>query len=729
MRRSSLFAVPTVAAVVATFAVAAPAHASGNSYTWIGSAFSSGGDNTSWTDSRNWSPAGVPGTGDSVAIDSPDASHCTAHVDSIPTVTLAALAISQNPDRCGVSITGGDITVTGTFSWDGGDIATPITLSAGASGSVSGANSRLNDLSADMTVAGSLTLSGLTGSGASNTGALRIDDPKHLHIESGATLISNGTNNITELACCVTPAKVVNDGTLEVDGGDFDVSAVEVDQNGVLKTVSGGRLVTDGAPLTAANGASYTGNGGWFIENGARAKLSGTQTLGAGFHLELGGLDVGADADLGGTAIFAGTGTIDWTGGTIEGNFTIGHGVHLLASGVHLNNGRRVLSGQDGQNGFVASTVTNHGTMTFTNGATVGTGGPAHLVNASDGTISIAPGVVFASGSCCVNPDQFVNHGTVVVPTGTTTAAAELDNIAYKSTGTTTVAGDRQLLLSGGATGQLAGAALTGSGRLVVAAPVSVSGTNSIATHATLLLQTHGSLNGTSTLDGAGALRWTGGTMSGAVVIAVGGGTSVSGADQKVIANINGGSQPSKVTVKTHLSVADGTSTQHDAVIIGTSTLTLAGSTTVGTFVDLYGGKLINSGTLTVEPGTVERDGSASTVNQGTVKLAAGATFQSIGTYTQTTGGTLAVHLAAHAHGLLSVQGMVALHGTLAATDDGSYNPAVGKKVQVVASSSVTATPSCVTTSGAGSTSRHWAAGANANGLDLTRKPGARQHC
>src|SRR5262249_35106544 len=166
--------------------------------------------------------------------------------------------------------------------------------------------------------------------------------------------------------------------------------------------------------------------------------------------VELGGLAVGANAYLGGTATFAGTGTIDWTGGEIEGNLTIGHAVHVVASGVHLNSGRRLLSGLDDLNGGIPATVTNHGTMTFANGASVGTGGPAGLVNASDGTISIAPGVVFASGSCCLNPDQFVNHGHVSVPSGTTTAPAELDNIVYKSTGTTSVAAARQLLLTGG---------------------------------------------------------------------------------------------------------------------------------------------------------------------------------------------------------------------------------------------------------------------------------------
>ena len=734
MRRPSLFAVPAAVLLAVSFAVAEPAHASGTSYTWIGSSANSGGDNHSWTDSKNWSPGGVPGTGDSVTIHSPDASHCTAHVDNIPTVSLAGLSITQDPTLCGVSMTPASdanvVTVTGSFNWNGGAISTQLDLAAGSVGAISGSSGPLNDLAASVTVAGSLTLNGLTGSsGASNSPVLRIDDPQTVTIAAGGTLTSNGLNNIFPLACCVTPAKIVNHGTINVDTADLTVSGVEVDQEGTLHASSGGRLVSIGAPLTAATGASYTGTGGWFIEDGAAATLSGTQTLGADFHLELGGIDVDANATLGGTATFAGTGTIDWTGGTIEGNFTVGHGVHVLASGAHPFNGHRVLSGVDGLNGNLPSTLTNHGTMSFANGATVGTGGPAHLVNASDGTISIAPGVDFASGSCCVNPDQFVNHGTVTVPTGTSGTPAELDNIAYKSTGTTSVASGRQLLLSGHAPGLLSGSTVAGSGTLAVATPMSVSGTNSVTSHTKLLLEVGGSLNGTSALNGAGSLAWTGGNFSGAVTVAVGGGTTVSGTDQKAIVNVNGGSQPSKLTFTSHLAVAAGTSANHTGIDIGLSTLTLDGSTTVGNYVDLYGGKLINAGTLTIRPGTVERDGSATTVNQGTLSLAAGATLHSFGTYSQTSGGKLALHLGAHGHGLLSVSGTVALHGTLAALDDGSYNPAVGKKIEVVVSPSVTASPSCVITSGAGSSTRHWDASTSATGVVLTRRSGAHRQC
>ena len=243
MRRLSTFVVLSAVAVAASFAVAVPARAGGTSYLWIGSS-NPAGDNHSWTDHNNWSPQGVPGAGDSVSIDSPSPSIASAHVDNIPTVTLASLSVSENPTRLTVSISGGNLTVSDTFTWNGGTISTPITLGASASGTVSGSNQRLSVLDAHMTVNGTLTLSGLIqGTG---DGELKINAQKVLDIASGATVTSSGTNTITFSACCVNPAKVVNEGTIAVDGGDLEIAAVELDQNGTVSALSGGRLVTDG---------------------------------------------------------------------------------------------------------------------------------------------------------------------------------------------------------------------------------------------------------------------------------------------------------------------------------------------------------------------------------------------------------------------------------------------------------------------------------------------------
>lgn len=789
VRRLTYLVVLVAAAVMAASWAAVPAFASGTSYTWIGASNNSGGDNHSWTDERNWQPTGVPGTGDSVIITAPAPNYCTAHIDNVPTATLAGLSISQSPALCGVSINGGSLTVTGTFAWNGGVIATPLTLASGAAGSISGSNSRLNELSANLDVAGTLVLSGGSGSGAGNSGAMRIDNPNSLHVFPGATLQSDGPNDIRFLSCCNNPAKIINDGTLAVSGGDLTVDAVELDQNGTLATSSGGRLVTSSAPLTAGAGASYTGSGGWLIEDGARAKLSGTQTLGPGFHLELGPLSMNAGVQLGGTATLAGTGTVDWTGGTIEGDLTIGHGVTVQASGVHTDNGKRVLSGQDGLSGNTAAVLTNHGTVRFAQGAGVLTAWNAQLVNAADGVLSLAPGTQVTTLGCCVNPNRIINHGTVTVPSASSSTPATLDGVAYQSDATTRVAANQVLQLVE-APSALTSATVSGAGTLAVAAPTAVGGTITVASATKLHLQTGGSLNGTALIGGPGALTWSGGAMSGRVTVSVAAGTAITGTDQKYLSNVNGGSTPSVLTFNSSTTIGAGTTAKHDVINLGQSSLTLASTTAVANFVDIYAGTLLNTGTLTVNPGssgTVTRSGSGPFTNRGNVTVRTGklvvngdyrqaagtttvaaaaslardyvthpvtitggvlqgsgtiaagvsntggtvkpggsttGTLRITGSYTQSAKARLALDLAANSRDRLAVTGSATINATIAAHDLGQYNPAPGAKYVMVTGSTVSGSPSCTTTSGAGSSSRHWQAGYTATGLYLTRHNG-----
>ncbi len=629
---------------------AVPAYASSTSYTWIGSAQGSGGDNHSWTDAHNWSPGGVPGDGDSVTIAPPDLSHCTAHVDAVPTVSLASLSLSSGPNSgCGsASVNTGLITVTGSFSWNGGSLNTPTTIAAGAAGTISGTNSKLNVLAQNLDVAGTLTLSAVADSGASNQGGFRIitdaDGARVLHVLSGGTLISSGANAVQDLACCTNPAKIVNDGTLEVSAADFIVHGVEVDQNATLSASAGGRLVTEIAPLSAGAGATYSGTGSWLIKNGAKAKLAGTQNIGSGFHLELGGLDVDAGAQLGGTATLAGAGEFDWTGGTVEGNLTIAHTMTVHASGVHNGNGKRVLSGTDALSSNAASTLTNHGTITVEQGASILMANPAKLVNGSDGALRLAPGTQFTHLSCCIDPNRIVNDGgQVTVPAGSSTDPVVLDGVAYAATGgSTSIAGGRTLQLSGGARGALTSTTVSGGGTLVVADPTTVGQTITVGSATVLNLAPHGSLDGTATFGGTGAVGWTGGSVSGAVTLATGAGTTVSGTDQKYLSNVNGGGTPSTLALKSHTTITGGTSATHDIFNLGQSTLTLASSTTVRNFVDIYAGTLVNTGTLTVNPGagaTVVRTGSGPFTNRGAVTVKSG-TFVVYGAYTQTAGVT-----------------------------------------------------------------------------------------
>jgi hypothetical protein len=470
---------------------------------------------------------------------------------------------------------------------------------------------------------------------------MRIDNPNVLHVLSGGRLTSTGANNIEFLSCCGNPAKVVNDGTLAVSGADFLVDAVELDQNGTLTASSGGRLVTSSAPVTAGNGARYTGSGDWLIEDRATAKMSGTQNLGGNFQLELGPLDMNGGAQLGGTATIAGTGTVDWTGGTIEGNITIAHGVTVNVSGAHTDNGKRGLAGQDGLSNNIPAVLTNHGTMRLSKGAGILTAANAQLVNASDGVLSMAPGTAFTSIGCCVNPTRIINHGTVIVPSGSSSTPALISGVAYQSNATTSVAPKRALQLDE-APGKLSAATVKGGGTLAVTAPLTVSGTISVASDTTLALRANrGSLNGTATIAGHGSLHWTGGAVSGKITVATSGGTVISGTDEKDVAGVNGTSTPSTLTLDSKTTFAAGTKDKHNVLNVGQSRLVLASTTTAANYVDIYAGTVVNTGTFTIKPGsgTVTRSGSGPLTNRGTLKVASGTLFDS-GDYTQAAGST-----------------------------------------------------------------------------------------
>jgi hypothetical protein len=682
-----------------SIAVPEAAQAAGTSYTWVGNTQTAGADNHSWTDARNWSPAGVPGDGDSVVIEQPSSADCFAHVDAVPTVTLTDFTLLEDPTLCTTSVTGGSISVSGTFEWNGGQLNSPTTLGASATGTIDGSNQRLNALTQDFEVDGQLTLDGVTGSGT-----LQILHGELLHIAAGGSLASSGTNEIDGSACCTDPAKVSNDGTVSLGAGTLTISVAEFDQLATLATSAGGELVTTGAPVTTGATGSYTGNGRWTIENHAAAIFSGTQTLGAGFHLEFGGLTSTSTSTLGGTVTLAGTGSFDWTGGVLEAQLTIAHGVAAHVSGVHTGGAARVLQGRDSSLGGpgVPVTQTNHGTITVTAGATISTSAQAKFVNAADGVLTLAPGTSIAGQSCCVSPDRIVNAGTVKV-TGATGSAVPITFLSYQSTGTTAIAAGQALQLSGGATGKLTGGTVTGGGQLDIATPVSVAGTVNVAADTTLLVDTHGTLDGTATVGGTGTMSWTGGSLIGSLTVSPSGGIAVSGTAAKTVANSSSGAA-SQVTFAAPTTIGAGTSSAHDVVGIGSaSSLLLQSATAAKTFVEFAGGQLVNEGALSI----------------GTGQLFVTA-------LQQTAPATTAVTLAAAHNGLIHVTGTATMQGALVLHN--TYQPAAGATVSVLKANAVQDSLSCIRTTGTGSTgtnASHWADTSTSVQLRLKWRPGS----
>ncbi len=622
------------------------AAAAGSSYTWVGSSLVPAADNHSWSDARNWSPQGVPGNGDSVSVHAPGPSICAAHVDGIPAVTLASFSLTETASLCTVSVAGGPITVTGTFTWDSGTLDAPLTLAAGSVATLTGTQGRLKQATKNIEVNGLLQLTGVTGASA-----FKIDDPRVVHIGPGGELRSNGTNDITFSACCVTPARVVNDGTVRVTGvgAVLRITAVQFDQRKVLLVGSGAKLITTNAPVTAANGATYSGGGVWNIGNQSVARFSGAQTVNAPFGLVLGGEPANPGGRLGGSFSLGGTGRLDWTAGRIEGTVNVGRTFTVHAYGPNSVSAPRQLSGIDytGATG-VPARFENHGTFVTDPLVSIGTGGRAQLLNAPGGILRLAPGTRISSGGCCVSPDRITNQGgAVVVGSSSIAGATVLSNVSYSSTGgSTTIAPGEQLQLTGGAPGGFSSTTIAGGGQLLLVAPTKVAGVVTVGSATRVLLGAHGSIDGNATVAGAGRLGWTGGAFSGSVTVSTTGGVVIYPTAPKSLSNVNGGSTPSQLRITAPTTFASGTVAVPNTVNLGSSRLTLAGPSTVGNQVQIYSGTLVNTGSLTVNPGAggkVDRTGSGELVNTGRLTLRSG-TLTLGGLYRQNAGITDVQH-------------------------------------------------------------------------------------
>ncbi|GAB4006352.1 beta strand repeat-containing protein [Nocardioides ultimimeridianus] len=725
----------------------------GTTYRWIGGSLSSNGDNHSWGDSRNWLPHGVPGDGDSAYISQPGGGYCSAYVDGVPTVSLVDFSLAGTANTCGSSVTGGAITVTGQMAWNGGRIATPITVAAGAHATVTGGGQ--NELDADLDIKGDLTLSGVIGASGRLAFSVYQAQAATVHVEQGATLYAEGDNDLTG-----NTGTLVNDGTVSVSGGTLGLrNGAKLVQDASVVTSGHGALVDEGAATLGA-GATYAGDGKVELVDGPTS-LQGDQSVGEGMTLQLAALDADLGDTVSGTGTFTGAGRLAWDGGTIEANLTIGPGFHLDVLGDHIPNGDRVLAGKDQSNGAVTATLVNHGTITVGDGANIHASvyDAPHLTNASDGTIALAPGSTIGGG----NVTTLVDTGHVAVPAGSR-AGAVLDRVALADTGgTIAIAPAQRLELGSGASSTLAGTTISGGGTFADDQSTTITGSPTVAATTTFELD-GGGVDGATTLGGAGRFAWLGGTLSGASLrLATTGGISVSGATTKHLGRTTGNA-PSTVVLAGPTTIGSGVVDD----LYGPDTLRLAAATTASGPATLAVGSLVNAGALTVRSGTLtvpglsqatgstdvvagarlagsspaaaltfaggllEGSGTVSgAVTTGRATVAPGAAAYGrltvSGSLTGTSSTVLSVGMSATAKDRLAVSGTVVLGHRVAARNVG-YVPRFGAGVPVASGSSLTG-GACVVTSGAGSSTGHWRIARTARVLTLVWAKGHRSGC
>ncbi len=633
--------------------------------------------NGSWQDDNNWSSQMQPKACDSVTISSDH----TVHMTDVPAISLTNF--SYTPSTVPFSMSGAPVTVTGTFDWNGGTLGMNVTATnASIDGGLSGGTKELN---ADLSVSGDL---GMADNDVDKP--LRIDDPHTLTIGSAGTFTAAGHNQITFLACCVTPAKVINNGTINVtgdllNGGQLNIDGVELDQNKTFEGDDGSSLNLTG-PLVVPDGAAFNGSGATFnIENhGTTTTVNGTQTIGNGATVQF------SNGQIGGTSTLSGPGTFRWTGGTLADQLTIAHGASVIATGfqtVGSGNRQTILNTNPNDSTNHTGSIDNHGLFSVEDGAFVSTQPASVTTVESDGVLNMRPGTSLdGSGSCCVNPGAVINHGTVqaTLAPGTPTTGiflpATINGARYSSdSSSTTSVGPNQFLeltnLTGPAQSSIDGGTVTGGGTFRIAGLATLAHSTTVSKPTTLEIAKGALTSGTSTFGGDGNVSWTGGEVNGALTVASTGGFTVGGSDAKNVGNFG---TPATLTT-TSPTTFQGPTT---VTVFAGNALTTNGKTTVQHDVTVTSPSCCNNvaqfvndtkGAITFDPGSGKSDTisnvafenlGASTIKSGTLN----ATFaydQHSGDTEVTNGATLSAGTCCGASPITVSGGRLVGEGTI----------------------------------------------------------------
>ena len=263
--------------------------------------------------------------------------------------------------------------------------------------------------------------------------------------------------------------------------------------------------------------------------------------------------------------------------------------------------------------------------------------GPAITNN---GTLTVAPGAAVKGSVCCVNPDVFLNTGTVTMSAAGT---ATLGFMSFNDQGSVSVAVGSLLDVIGGPGAFGAGSHLSGGGTLQFdqGASMTLATGVSISAGSTMTLTGNAQFFGPGTFVGGGKFSWTGGTIQGSLTVGQTIHTTISGTTKKQLMS---GSTRTALTLRGVTNLAGS----GELELFGTTTLSNLGAmtmntgTTVGASVCCVAPDTFsNGGTLIVAAGT----GTATTTNMqfsnsGTVKVNGGTLAINTLGYKQTAGST-----------------------------------------------------------------------------------------
>jgi hypothetical protein len=588
----------------------APASKAATTRTWTGN-----GDGSTWADANNWSGNAAPENGDSVVI-GPTATQTRPSVTGMPGGTqLQDLTMTNS------SLSGGDVTVSGDFSWS--------------------VASSFNTLGVALTVDGDATFSGAGEQDSTQPmvfdGNTDVEGPGLLSIQDVGTAVTNNgvlamspSAEMRATVCCATTDALVNTGTVTVPSSAAETAAfgfMKFENQGSLNVGAGSTLHVYGGPGDLSSASVIDGGGTVQFDMGAAITVATGVTLAAGSTVELTG-----NGEFFGPGGLKGSGKFTWSGGTIDGDFDVASAIRTTVSGT----AKKSLMSP----GKTLALLAFHGPVT------VQDTGPLEAFGAnisSSGTFTIMPGATVEASECCASPDLFTSTGTLTVP-ASTGGIAELDWLSFQDNGTVSVGAGSTLhvTVAPGAFG--ADVTISGGGTVEFdqSAQMKLSSKVSIGAGTTVLLTGEATFLGPGMLAGSGRFDWTGGTISGNVTVASTVSTTISGTATKSLTSPT--KTPTSLILRGHTTVQDA----GEVDLSGSTTLSNAGTmklepgTVIGASVCCAAPDHIrNSGTLQVLAGA----GTATVANlafsnTGTVKVSSGTlSIQTVG-YKQTAGST-----------------------------------------------------------------------------------------
>lgn len=465
VKRPPAAALLLVVPLLAVLSAGPPAVAEGPTiYNWIGTA------STIWANKKNWSPEGVPQTGDGVSL-SPSA--LRDQITEVPDIVLSSLQVSGE-QNAPVSMSGtGLVTVAGPLTWSGGDIAVDLVLAQGGVGALA--------------PGAPLHFGGATGQTFRVDGALAIvanplgvTEPLELMFDanlvvsaSGRMLMGAGTS-ILGNRCCVGPTStVVVEGGIGVDVGSATTKLLNVglDLEGTVEVPDEGTLELTGGPVRVDDGATLLGGGTVVVPKtsgdafdplqpdrpDATFKLLDDLTLADGTTLELGPLAV-----LSGVGTIEGSGALRLAGPRIHAQVTVAPGIPTSTVAGTTTRLVKWNPAVPGQHGFVVP----RGGLDVAAGSTLSVHGGTRLVIPDDATMKLHGGATLTADGCCTEPGRVTvqSGGTLAIGSPTGEQPAVLDWVELGGNGAITHAGKSEWDLAG--TTFTSGASFTGYGRI-----------------------------------------------------------------------------------------------------------------------------------------------------------------------------------------------------------------------------------------------------------------------